>query len=36
MGLVVPDTVMYAVLLLCTFCSVYSVSIVPTGILWLL
>ena len=35
MGLVVPDIVMYAVLLLCMFCFVYSVFIVPAGILWL-
>jgi len=33
MGLVVPDIVMYALLLLCMLCSVYSVYIVSTGII---
>jgi len=33
MWLVVPDIVMYAVLLLCMLCSVYSVFIIPAGTL---
>ena len=33
MGLVAPDIVMCAVVLFCIFCSVYSVFIMPAGIL---